>query len=132
MYAFAFLMFCPKLSLLSYSNCLLFLRFGRKLILRCCLLQLAISGTCAAFAPTFLIYCSLRFWSGCSAVVIVANNIMLSKSIILVSSHFPSLKNHFEISSLCDINIPFGFSSSYRVDKIPVKSHDINTGNLYL
>uniref|UniRef100_A0AAA9T7U0 Major facilitator superfamily (MFS) profile domain-containing protein n=1 Tax=Bos taurus TaxID=9913 RepID=A0AAA9T7U0_BOVIN len=39
-------------------------RFGRKLILRCCLLQLAISGICAAFAPTFLIYCLLRFWSG--------------------------------------------------------------------
>ncbi|KAM7226351.1 hypothetical protein CapIbe_022496 [Capra ibex] len=66
-------------------------RFGRKLILRCCLLQLAVSGTCTAFAPTFLIYCSLRFWSGCSAVVIVANNIMLiiewtrsrSKAVIL-------------------------------------------------
>ncbi|XP_043727080.1 solute carrier family 22 member 10-like isoform X4 [Cervus elaphus] len=52
-------------------------RFGRRLILRCCLLQLAISGTCAAFAPTFLIYCSLRFWSGCSAVVIISNNSML-------------------------------------------------------
>ncbi|XP_040112015.1 solute carrier family 22 member 10-like [Oryx dammah] len=52
-------------------------RFGRKLILRCCLLQLAVSGTCAAFAPTFLIYCSLRFWSGCSAVVIISNNCML-------------------------------------------------------
>ncbi|XP_070313618.1 solute carrier family 22 member 10-like [Odocoileus virginianus] len=52
-------------------------RFGRKLILRCCLLQLAISGTCAAFAPTFLIYCALRFWSGCSAEAIVANNSML-------------------------------------------------------
>ncbi|XP_065793636.1 steroid transmembrane transporter SLC22A24-like isoform X3 [Muntiacus reevesi] len=53
-------------------------RFGRKLILRCCLLQLAISGTCAAFAPTFLIYCSLRFWSGCSAVAVVSNNSMLT------------------------------------------------------
>ncbi|DAA13804.1 TPA: solute carrier family 22, member 10-like [Bos taurus] len=52
-------------------------RFGRKLILRCCLLQLAISGICAAFAPTFLIYCLLRFWSGCSAVAIVSNNSML-------------------------------------------------------
>ncbi|KAB0405679.1 hypothetical protein E2I00_018843, partial [Balaenoptera physalus] len=51
--------------------------FGRKLILRWCSLQLAISGTCAAFAPTFLIYCSLRFWSGCSAVVIITNNWML-------------------------------------------------------
>ncbi|XP_057583437.1 solute carrier family 22 member 10-like [Hippopotamus amphibius kiboko] len=52
-------------------------RFGRKLILRWCLLQLAISGTCTAFAPTFLIYCLLRFWSGCSAVVIITNNWML-------------------------------------------------------
>ncbi|XP_043307891.1 solute carrier family 22 member 10-like isoform X2 [Cervus canadensis] len=52
-------------------------RFGRKLILRCCLLQLAVSGTCAAFAPTFLIYCSLRFWSGCSAVAVMSNNSML-------------------------------------------------------
>ncbi|KAI4561805.1 hypothetical protein MJG53_016859 [Ovis ammon polii x Ovis aries] len=52
-------------------------RFGRKLILRCCLLQLAISGTCTAFAPTFLIYCLLRFWSGCSAVAIITNNWML-------------------------------------------------------
>uniref|UniRef100_A0A8D2BY49 Major facilitator superfamily (MFS) profile domain-containing protein n=1 Tax=Sus scrofa TaxID=9823 RepID=A0A8D2BY49_PIG len=53
-------------------------RFGRKLILRWCLLQLAISGTCTAFAPTFLIYCLLRFWSGCSAAVIITNNWMLT------------------------------------------------------
>ncbi|XP_043308486.1 solute carrier family 22 member 10-like [Cervus elaphus] len=52
-------------------------RFGRKLILRCSLLQFAISGTCTAFAPTFLIYCLLRFWSGCSAVAIITNNWML-------------------------------------------------------
>ncbi|XP_047631412.1 solute carrier family 22 member 10-like [Phacochoerus africanus] len=52
-------------------------RFGRKVILRWCLLQLAISGTCAAFAPNFLVYCSLRFWSGCSAVVAMSNNWML-------------------------------------------------------
>ncbi|XP_047631410.1 solute carrier family 22 member 10-like [Phacochoerus africanus] len=53
-------------------------RFGRKLILRWCLLQLAISGTCAAFAPTFLIYCLLRFWSGCSGAIIITNNWMLT------------------------------------------------------
>ncbi|XP_057583804.1 solute carrier family 22 member 10-like [Hippopotamus amphibius kiboko] len=52
-------------------------KFGRKLILRWCFLQLAISGTCAAFAPAFLIYCSLRFWSGCSAVVVIVNTCML-------------------------------------------------------
>uniref|UniRef100_A0A8D1BZX5 Major facilitator superfamily (MFS) profile domain-containing protein n=1 Tax=Sus scrofa TaxID=9823 RepID=A0A8D1BZX5_PIG len=52
-------------------------RFGRKVILRWCLLQLAISGTCAAFAPNFLLYCSLRFWSGCSAVVLLSNNGMI-------------------------------------------------------
>uniref|UniRef100_A0A8D1XC36 Major facilitator superfamily (MFS) profile domain-containing protein n=1 Tax=Sus scrofa TaxID=9823 RepID=A0A8D1XC36_PIG len=51
--------------------------FGRKVILRWCLLQLAISGTCAAFAPNFLLYCSLRFWSGCSAVVLLSNNGMI-------------------------------------------------------
>ena len=52
------------------------------------MLQLAISGICAAFAPTFLIYCLLRFWSGCSAVAIVSNNSMLSKSTVLVFSIF--------------------------------------------
>ncbi|XP_057584372.1 solute carrier family 22 member 10-like isoform X3 [Hippopotamus amphibius kiboko] len=52
-------------------------RFGRRLILRWGLLQLAISGTCTAFAPNFLIHCSLRFWSGCSAVVVMTNNSML-------------------------------------------------------
>ncbi|XP_004413860.1 PREDICTED: solute carrier family 22 member 10 [Odobenus rosmarus divergens] len=53
------------------------LRFGRKLILRWCLLQLTIFGTSSAFAPTFLIYCSLRFLSGCSSIVILTNGAML-------------------------------------------------------
>ncbi|XP_012580603.1 PREDICTED: solute carrier family 22 member 10 [Condylura cristata] len=51
--------------------------FGRKLALRWSFLQLAASGTCAAFAPNFLIYCSLRFLSGCSSVSIMTNGSLL-------------------------------------------------------
>ena len=61
------------------------------MVLRCCLLLLAISGTCAAFAPTFLVYCLLRFLSGCSSVAIMMNSSMLSKSLILVFSIFQAL-----------------------------------------
>ncbi|XP_058382600.1 solute carrier family 22 member 10-like isoform X2 [Diceros bicornis minor] len=52
-------------------------RFGRKLILRYCLLLLAVSGTCTAFAPTFIIYCLLRFLSGCSSTAVITNNYIL-------------------------------------------------------
>ncbi|XP_037371593.1 solute carrier family 22 member 10-like [Talpa occidentalis] len=52
-------------------------RFGRKLVLKWSLLQLSVWGTCAAFAPTFLIYGSLRFLSGCSAVSIMTNGGLL-------------------------------------------------------
>ncbi|XP_038420130.1 solute carrier family 22 member 10 isoform X1 [Canis lupus familiaris] len=52
-------------------------RFGRKLILRWCLLQLTIFGTSAAFAPTFLIYCLLCFLSGCASVIILINGPLL-------------------------------------------------------
>ncbi|XP_058383357.1 organic anion transporter 7-like isoform X1 [Diceros bicornis minor] len=52
-------------------------RFGRRLMLRWCLLQFAIVGTCAAFAPTFLVYCSLRFLAGLSVMTILSNSTML-------------------------------------------------------
>ncbi|XP_032007749.1 solute carrier family 22 member 11 isoform X1 [Hylobates moloch] len=40
---------------------LLSYRFGRKPMLRWCCLQLAVAGTSTIFAPTFVIYCGLRF-----------------------------------------------------------------------
>ncbi|XP_058383354.1 organic anion transporter 7-like [Diceros bicornis minor] len=52
-------------------------RFGRRLILMWCLLQCAIADTCVAFAPTFLIYCSLRFLAGLSVTNIMINSTML-------------------------------------------------------
>ncbi|XP_045872150.1 solute carrier family 22 member 10-like [Meles meles] len=52
-------------------------RFGRKLILRWCLLQLTIIGTGAAFVSNFHIYCLLRFLSGCSSIIILTNGGML-------------------------------------------------------
>ncbi|KAM5316407.1 organic anion transporter 7-like isoform 2-T2 [Glossophaga mutica] len=48
-------------------------RFGRRLIFRWCLLVLAVAGSCAAFAPTFLLYCSLRFLAGFSLTSIMTN-----------------------------------------------------------
>ncbi|XP_062051942.1 organic anion transporter 7-like isoform X2 [Lepus europaeus] len=52
-------------------------RYGRRLILIWCLLQIAAADTCAAFAPTFFVYCILRFLSGMSTAAILANNSML-------------------------------------------------------
>lgn len=52
-------------------------RFGRKFILTCALLQFAITETCVAFAPTFLIYCSLRFLAGMTVEPIIVNSTLL-------------------------------------------------------
>ncbi|XP_012520810.1 PREDICTED: solute carrier family 22 member 24-like isoform X2 [Propithecus coquereli] len=52
-------------------------RFGRKIICSWCLLQLAISDTCAAFAPTFFVYCLLRFLAGFCVMTIMGNSFLL-------------------------------------------------------
>ncbi|XP_004451456.1 organic anion transporter 7-like isoform X2 [Dasypus novemcinctus] len=52
-------------------------RFGRKLVLKLCFLQLAITDSCVVFAPTFPIYCSLRFLAAFSAPSIMLNSGML-------------------------------------------------------
>nr|XP_012318588.1 solute carrier family 22 member 10 [Aotus nancymaae] len=49
-------------------------RYGRRLILRWSFLQLAITDTCTAFAPTFFVYCLLRFLAGFSSMNIISNN----------------------------------------------------------
>ncbi|XP_042531655.1 solute carrier family 22 member 9-like [Dipodomys spectabilis] len=53
-------------------------RFGRRLIMIICVLNLAIADTGAAFAPTFLLYCVLRFLAGMSNTGILANSTLLS------------------------------------------------------
>ncbi|XP_052029265.1 solute carrier family 22 member 27-like isoform X1 [Apodemus sylvaticus] len=52
-------------------------RLGRKFVLTCAVLQMAVTETCAAFAPTFLIYCSLRFLAGMSVEPIAVNSVLL-------------------------------------------------------
>ncbi|EDL33334.1 mCG126722, isoform CRA_a [Mus musculus] len=52
-------------------------RFGRKFILTCALLQFAITETCVAFAPSFFIYCLLRFLAGMSVEPISVNSNLL-------------------------------------------------------
>ncbi|XP_031240835.1 solute carrier family 22 member 19-like [Mastomys coucha] len=52
-------------------------KFGRKLIFRRALLQIAITGTCTALAPTFFIYCLLRFLTGICVIPIISSSILL-------------------------------------------------------
>ncbi|KAM6158145.1 solute carrier family 22 member 10-like [Rhynchocyon petersi] len=52
--------------------------FGRKVIIQWCLLQAAVFGTCTAFAPTFPIYCSLRFCTGFSTLGVLINSGLLT------------------------------------------------------
>nr|XP_042116184.1 solute carrier family 22 member 19-like isoform X2 [Peromyscus maniculatus bairdii] len=52
-------------------------RFGRRLLFICALLQAAVTETCAALAPTFLIYCILRFLAGVSFSTFSTNSGLL-------------------------------------------------------
>lgn len=52
-------------------------RFGRRLVFIYALLQMAVSESCAAFAPTFLIYCILRFLAGISTSGVTTNGTLL-------------------------------------------------------
>ncbi|XP_042532102.1 steroid transmembrane transporter SLC22A24-like isoform X1 [Dipodomys spectabilis] len=52
-------------------------RFGRKTIFQWCLLQMAICDICVVFAPTFFVYCSLRFLAGLFTWTIFSNSFTL-------------------------------------------------------
>lgn len=54
-------------------------RLGRRKVLIFNYLQTAVSGTCAAFAPNFPVYCAFRLLSGMSIAGVVLNCITLSE-----------------------------------------------------
>nr|DBA17181.1 TPA: hypothetical protein GDO54_002664 [Pyxicephalus adspersus] len=53
-------------------------RFGRRVIILCCLLQTALMGTGAAFAPYFSIYCFFRFMTGMGICGFTINDLGLT------------------------------------------------------
>ncbi|XP_073207943.1 solute carrier family 22 member 6-A-like isoform X2 [Lepidochelys kempii] len=53
-------------------------RFGRRSLLIWCYLQMAVTGTCTAFSPSFTAYCIFRFLTGMAFSGIVLNGVSLS------------------------------------------------------
>lgn len=58
-------------------------RFGRKTLLSWCCLQVAVASTSTIFAPSFLVYCGLRFLSAFGLAGIVLTSVTLSESLLL-------------------------------------------------
>uniref|UniRef100_A0A5F9CXD5 Solute carrier family 22 member 24 n=1 Tax=Oryctolagus cuniculus TaxID=9986 RepID=A0A5F9CXD5_RABIT len=61
-------------------------RYGRKGVYTWCLLQTAIMDTCATFAPTFLIFCILRFLAGFSVIIVLSNSSILASEWAVTNS----------------------------------------------
>ncbi|XP_073460972.1 solute carrier family 22 member 6-like [Aquarana catesbeiana] len=53
-------------------------RFGRRIVILCCLLQTALMGTGAAFAPSFSLYCFFRFMAGMGICGFIINDLGLT------------------------------------------------------
>ncbi|XP_040837797.1 steroid transmembrane transporter SLC22A24-like [Ochotona curzoniae] len=53
-------------------------RYGRKTVYVWCVLLVAIMETCVAFAPTFIIFCILRFLAGFFIMTVLTNPYLLS------------------------------------------------------
>lgn len=66
-------------------------RLGRRKVLILSHLQLAASGTCTAFAPSFPIYCAFRLLSGMSTSGIILNSMTLSEGCWEVGGSLPPL-----------------------------------------
>lgn len=87
---------------------------------------MAVSETCAAFAPTFLVYCLLRFLAGISSSGLMTNSALLSKSKLLM--------DRFQALVLIWLSFPaywksrfLFFSFSDWMDKTWIPSHGNNT-----
>lgn len=87
---------------------------------------MAASESCAAFAPTFLIYCILRFLAGISSSGLTTNGTLLSKSKLLMDSFQVLVLTWMSFPAYWKSRFVF-FSFSDWMDKTWIPSHDNNT-----